>query len=56
MAYKTINRVSVPNLKPFGLINSKTELQAKEVGEFSFMLYGKIGWGVLLLTIMAAAI
>ena len=42
MAYKTIKRVSVPNLKSFGLM--KTELQAKEVGEFSIMLYGKMGW------------
>ena len=23
----------------------KTELRAKEVGEFSIMLYGKMGWG-----------
>ena len=43
MAYKTIKRVSVPNLKSFG--PTKTELQAKEVGEFSIMLYGKMGWG-----------
>ena len=42
MAYKTIKRVSVPNLKSFGPM--KTELQAKEVGEFSIMLYGKMGW------------
>ena len=43
MAYKTIIRVSVPNLKSFRPM--KTELQIKEVGEFSIMLYGKIGWG-----------
>ena len=42
MAYRTIKRVSVPNLNSFG--PTKTELQAKEVGEFSIMLYGKIGW------------
>ena len=39
MAYKTIQRVSVPNLKLFG--SMKTELCAKEVGEFSIMAYGK---------------
>ena len=38
MAYKTIKRVSLPTLKSFG--PTKTELQAKEVGEFSIMLYG----------------
>ena len=43
MAYKTIKRVSVPNLKSFG--PTKTELQAKEDGEFSIVLYGKMGWG-----------
>ena len=43
MAYKTIKRVSVPNLKSF--VPTKTELRAKEVGEFSVMLYGKMGWG-----------
>ena len=43
MAYKTIKRVSVPNLKSFG--PTRTELRAKEVGEFSVMLYGKMGWG-----------
>ena len=43
MAYKTIKRVSVPNLKSFG--PTKTELRAKEVGEFPNMLYGKMGWG-----------
>ena len=37
MAYKTIKRVSVPNLKSFG--QTKTEVRAKEVGEFSVMLY-----------------
>ena len=40
MAYKTIKLVSVPNLKSFG--QTKTELQAKEVGEFSVMLMGKL--------------
>ena len=44
MTYKTIKRVSVPNLKSFG--PKKTELRAKEVGEFSVMLCGKINvWG-----------
>ena len=42
MAYKTILLVSVPNLKLFG--SMKTELWAKEVREFSVMLYGKMGW------------
>ena len=41
MAY-TIKRVSVPDLKSFG--PTKTELMAKEVGEFSFMLYVKMSW------------
>ena len=54
MAYKTIKRVSVPNLKVFG--PTKRGLRAKEVGKFSVMLYGKMDWGVLLPTIMAAAI
>ena len=54
MAYKTIKSVSVPNLKSFR--PTKTELQAKEVGEFSIMSYGEMGWGVLLPTNMAAAI
>ena len=53
MANKTIKRVSVLNLKSFG--PTKTELRAKEVEEFSVMLYGKMGWGVLLLTNMAVA-
>ena len=43
MAYKTIKRVSVPKLKSFG--PTKIELQVKEVGEFSIILYGKMGWG-----------
>ena len=43
MAYKTIKRVSIPNLKSFG--PTKTELQAKEVGELPIMLFGKMGWG-----------
>ena len=42
MAYKTIKRVSVSNLKAFGL--TKTELRAKEVGELSMTSYGKMGW------------
>ena len=48
MAYKTIKRVSVPNLKSFGL--TKTELQVKEAGEFSVMLnsMGKWAGSVLL--------
>ena len=55
MANKTINRVSVSNLKSFG--PTKTELRVKEVGEFSIMLNGKMGFGgVLLPTNMAAAI
>ena len=55
MVYKTITLVSVPNLKSFG--PTKTELQAKELGEFSIMLYGKNrAGGVLLPAIMAAAI
>ena len=43
MVYKTTKCVSVPNLKSFR--PTKTEFQAKEVGEFSVMLYGKMGWG-----------
>ena len=43
MAYKTIKRISVPNLKSFR--PTKTELRAKEDGECSIMLYGKMGWG-----------
>ena len=39
MAYKTIQHVSVPNLNLF-----RTELRAQQVGEFSIMLYGKMGW------------
>ena len=39
MAFKTIQCVSVPNLKLFG--PRKTELQAKKFGKFSIMLYGK---------------
>ena len=40
-----IQRVSVPNLKLFGPMI--TELWAKKVGEFSIMLYGKMGWWAL---------
>ena len=43
MAYKTIQRVSVSNLKSLG--PTKTELGAKEVREFPVMLYGKMGSG-----------
>ena len=53
MAYKTIKRVSVANLKSFG--PTKTELRAKEVGEVPIMFHGKMGLG-LLPTSMAAAI
>ena len=42
MACKTIKHVSVRNLKSFG--PTKTESRAKEVGEFSIMLCGKMGW------------
>ena len=44
VTYKTIQRVPVPNLKLFGPM--KTELWAKEVTEFSVMLYGKMNWSV----------
>ena len=54
MAYKTIKRVSVPNVKSFG--PTRTELRAKEFEEFSIMLHRKMGWGVLLPIIVAAAI
>ena len=37
-----MKRDSVPDLNLFGPV--KTELRAKEVGGFSIMLYGKIGW------------
>ena len=37
-----MQRLSVSNLKLFGPM--KTELWAKEVGEFSITLDGKIGW------------
>ena len=40
MAYRTIKRASVPNLKSFG--PTKTELWEKDI---SIMLYGKMGWG-----------
>ena len=42
MAYKTTQRVSVPDLELFG--STKAELWAQEVGEFSVMLYGKMDW------------
>ena len=42
VTYKTIQRVSVPHLKLFDPLN--TELWAKEVGEFSTTLCGKMGW------------
>ena len=54
MTYKTTQCISVPNLKLFGSI--KAELLAKEVGEVSIMLYGKMRWGRLLPTNMAAEI
>ena len=55
MVYKTIQRVSVPNMRLFGPI--KTELQAKEVGGFSCYVIWENGLvGILLPTIMAAAI
>ena len=41
-AYKTIQRVSVPDLKLFGPMN--TELWAIEVRKFSVTLYVKMGW------------
>ena len=50
MVYKTIQRIFVPILKLFG--PSETELEAKEGGEFSIRLSGKMGWWVN----MAAAI
>ena len=40
MAYKTIQCVSVPNLKVFGPMT--TFLWEKEVGKVSVMLYGKM--------------
>ena len=55
ISYKTIKRVSVPNLKSFR--PTKTELLAKEVGEFFYYVtWGKWTGGVLLPTNMAAAI
>ena len=42
MGCKIIQHISVPNLKLFG--QTKTELWAKEVGELSIKLYGKMGW------------
>ena len=42
MVYKTMQCVSVPNLKLFEPM--KTEIWAKEIGEFSITLYGKMGW------------
>ena len=52
MACKTICHLSVPKLKSFRPL--KTELGAKEFGEFFFKLYGKME--ILLPTNMAAAI
>ena len=55
MGYKTIKRVSVPNLKSFG--PTKTELRAKEVKELYYYVIWENGLGgVLLPTNMAAAI
>ena len=42
ITYKTIQRVSVPNLNLSAPM--KTELEAKEVGEITIMLYGKMDW------------
>ena len=42
MTYKTIQHAFVPGSELFGPVNTK--LQAKEVGEFSITLNGKIGW------------
>ena len=42
VTYKAIQRASVSNLKLFGPMTR--ELWEKEVGEFSIMLYGKMGW------------
>ena len=42
-AYKTVQQGSVPNFNLFGPM--KTELQVKEVGEFSITLYGKWAGG-----------
>ena len=53
MAYETIQRVSVPNLKLFG--PSKTELWAKEGGEFSTAIWDNGLVSSLLPTNMAAA-
>ena len=42
MAYETIQLVSVTDLKLF--VPMKTELWAKEVGEFSIIFMGKMRW------------
>ena len=42
MTYQTIQCISVPHLRLFGPM--KTDLWVIEVGEFSIMLYGKMGW------------
>ena len=42
MAFKTIQPLSVLNLKSFGPM--KKDLWAKEVREVCITLYGKIGW------------
>ena len=42
IAWTSIQHVFAPNSKSFR--TSKTELYTKEVGEFSIMLYGKMGW------------
>ena len=54
MAYKTIKRVSILNLKSFG--PTKTEVRTTEAGEFLLCYMGKWAGGVLLPTKMAAAI
>ena len=43
MAYKTIKRIFVPNLKSFR--PTETAIRAKEVRDCSIMLYGKMGVG-----------
>ena len=42
ITYKTIQCVSVLNLNLFGPM--KPKLPAKEAGEFSIILYEKMGW------------
>ena len=47
MAYRTIQRVSVPNFNLFGSMKTeftRAELWGKEVSEFSITLYVKMNW------------